>query len=48
MKITLEVDMNNHQDTQALISAIQELLRNIQKCDESQFDEPKKDIVGEM
>ena len=31
MKITLEIDMNNYQDTQALISALQELLRNVQK-----------------
>ena len=31
MKITLEIDMNNYQDTQVLINSIQELLRNIQK-----------------
>ena len=30
MKITLEVDMSNYQDTECLISAIHELLKNMQ------------------
>lgn len=32
MKITLEIDMSNYQDTQALLSAIEQLLKNIQIC----------------